>query len=126
MLETMDLPKTLRVKKPIKLMDYLREVFNSESESDSESEEVSNNKKEPGPKKRKKNGKKVEDYYEVEKITDHKMVVEHKKNKLRLRVKWKGYKEQTWEEFSSFARDSPLMVQKYLVKRDKAVNSYLK
>ena len=47
----------------------------------------------PGPKKVKRVGRKVEDFYEVEKITDHKVDKKNKRNKLKLKVKWRGYKD---------------------------------
>jgi hypothetical protein len=43
-------------------------------------------------------------------------VSEHKKVKFELRVKWEGYKEQTWENFDGFVKDTAPMVERYLLR----------
>lgn len=55
------------------------------------------------------------DFYEVEKIINHR--IDFRKRDLKFLVKWKGYDEEdsTWESFGDFARDAPELVQDYLL-----------
>lgn len=62
-----------------------------------------------------------EGFYEVERVTAHRVALKGKRNVLELEVKWKGYEETTWESFAEFARDSPELVQKYFLKREKEI-----
>ena len=53
-------------------------------------------------------------FYEVERILSHK--IDLRKNELMFLIKWKGYsdKDATWEQFESFAKDTPSLVKSYI------------
>lgn len=50
------------------------------------------------------------DFFEIEKVVDHKFVNSGKKREIKLQIKWKGYEDTTWEKFTRFAKDSPEMI----------------
>ena len=55
------------------------------------------------------------EFYEVEKIINHR--IDFRRAERKFMVKWKGYDEDdsTWETFRDFARDAPELVQDYLL-----------
>ena len=57
----------------------------------------------------------------MEEIIGHRFIRKDNKENLELKIKWKGYKETTWEIFADFARDTAPLVERYLLK-----NSLLK
>lgn len=54
-------------------------------------------------------------WYNVDRITGHRLNTDGKRSKLELRVKWEGYDEQTWEAFDGFVKDAIPLVERYLI-----------
>ena len=49
-------------------------------------------------------------FYEIESVISHRVFLKARKYIIQLEVKWKGYEETTWEDFTDFAKDSSEMV----------------
>ena len=49
-------------------------------------------------------------FYEIENVISHRVHLKARKYIIQLEVKWKGYEEKTWQDFTDFAKDSSEMV----------------
>jgi hypothetical protein len=46
----------------------------------------------------------------IENVISHRVHLKARKYIIQLEVKWKGYEETTWQDFTDFAKDSSEMV----------------
>jgi hypothetical protein len=73
---------------------------------------VKASQKKAGREKNNENG-----WYRIDSITSHKVVQEKNHKRLKLKVQWEGYEERSWEHFSGFAKDAPIKVERYFLKK---------
>lgn len=55
-------------------------------------------------------------WYKVKDILGHRIVKEKMMDKCEFEVQWEGYAEPSWESFCGFVKDTPVKVEKYLVR----------
>ena len=61
----------------------------------------------------------------MEEVLDHKIERAYHvyRSEVKILVKWKGYEDPTWENFTQFAQDSPELIKRYFISLDQKIQN---